>query len=353
MRQAHLLAVIVVLTLDLTLAQPSQNWGPRKFRSLVTFGDSYTDDSRLNYFGTHNGSAPPVGWVQPDSNSTATGGYNWGHFVAQAAHVNRYNYAVSGAVCSNEITPREFASINALFPSVLEYEVPAFLADSKYIRAGKKFLDIPPKETVYAIWIGTNDVGNDAFITDSQVKGKTIPDYIECIYASLEQVYDNGGRYFVLMNLAPLQLAPQYATPEHGGVRRSGFWKNKPENITEVSYRMWEQVATANDIFQYKTPFEVRIARRYPGAKFAVMDTFGLLSHVYENPTDYFHGNVPANVTGFTKQCDGNGGNCVLAPSPESYMWFDELHPSVRTSEIIAQEFVQVVQGKSKWAAYW
>lgn len=199
--------------------------------------------------------------------------------MAQIAHVNRYNYAVRGAGCSNEITPREFDTIHAPYPSVLEYEIPAFLADSKYItREGKKFLHLPPKETVYAIWIGTNDLGSDAFITDSQVPGKTIPDVIECVYASLDRVYANGGRYFVLMNLPPLQLAPQYATPEMGGVRRDSWWEDKPANITEVSYRMWEQVSMANDVFGYKTPFEVHVARRYPGANVTVMDMFGLVS---------------------------------------------------------------------------
>jgi hypothetical protein len=43
----------------------SENWSLKKFTSLVAFGDSYTDDSRLGYFGSHNGSAPPVGWVDP------------------------------------------------------------------------------------------------------------------------------------------------------------------------------------------------------------------------------------------------------------------------------------------------
>lgn len=43
----------------------SQNWNLKKFTSLVAFGDSYTDDSRLGYFISHNGSAPPVGWVDP------------------------------------------------------------------------------------------------------------------------------------------------------------------------------------------------------------------------------------------------------------------------------------------------
>lgn len=76
------------------------------------------------------------------------------------------------------------------------------------------------------------------------------------------------------------------------------------------------------------------------------------MSHVYENSEEYFPGSVPANVTGFTKQCDETG-DCALAPNPESYMWFDELHPSERTSEILAQEFMQVVRGKSEWATYW
>lgn len=43
----------------------SSSWNLARFKSLVTFGDSYTDESRYNYFATHNGSAPPPGWVDP------------------------------------------------------------------------------------------------------------------------------------------------------------------------------------------------------------------------------------------------------------------------------------------------
>lgn len=43
----------------------SEQWSLKKFTSLVAFGDSYTDDSRLGYFINNNGSAPPVGWVNP------------------------------------------------------------------------------------------------------------------------------------------------------------------------------------------------------------------------------------------------------------------------------------------------
>jgi hypothetical protein len=44
---------------------PAQGWKAAKFKTLVTFGDSYTDENRLGYFIQSNGTAPPVGWDQP------------------------------------------------------------------------------------------------------------------------------------------------------------------------------------------------------------------------------------------------------------------------------------------------
>jgi len=44
---------------------PTKAWADAGFTSLVTFGDSYTDEQRISYFINHNGTAPPVGWVEP------------------------------------------------------------------------------------------------------------------------------------------------------------------------------------------------------------------------------------------------------------------------------------------------
>ncbi|KAL4806248.1 hypothetical protein BDV18DRAFT_160315 [Aspergillus unguis] len=342
---------VFFFTFGAALARRPGQWGPAEWKGLVTFGNSYTDDSRLEYFENHNGSAPPVGWNQPVSNDSYSGGYNWGHYAAQNASVKRFNYAVSGAVCSNKITPRYYEPIDAPYPSVLEYEIPAYLNDSKYIDPnGTKFMDIAFDETVFAAWIGTNDLGNDAFLTDSQVKGATIPDYIDCVYEALDSIYANGGRYFVIMNMAPLQLTPQYATPENGGLASAGGWPDKGPNITEISYRMLESVVTVNDVYKYRTPFEVW-SGRYPGAQFAVFDTFGFMSNIYHNPEGYL--DSPANVTGFVHHCDRKTGECERLPNEHSYMWFDELHPSEKTDEAIGLEFANVVRGTSKWATYW
>jgi hypothetical protein len=214
---------------------------------------------------------------------TADNGYIWARYVSWYAKANLYNYAVSGAVCSNNITPRLFSQINAPFPAVREYEVPAFIADKAYIdpTTKKPFLDIPPDQTAYALWIGTNDLGNNAFLTDSQVKGKTLNDYVDCVFSRLEQLYTAGGRYFVLMNVVPLNLAPQYATPEKGGVKADKFWPDKPSNLTAISLKMAQQVQFVNEDMRRRAASLETMAKRYPDGHFALFDTHRLVSLAY------------------------------------------------------------------------
>jgi len=75
-------------------------------------------------------------------------------------------------VCSNNITPRYFSAIEADFPSLAQYEVPAYVADSKFVKPdGEAFIEGSEEERVYAFWDGTNDLGYYAFVQDEQVPG--------------------------------------------------------------------------------------------------------------------------------------------------------------------------------------
>jgi len=78
------------------------------------------------------------------------------------------------------------------------------------------------------MWIGTNDLGNGAFLTDSSLNGTTIPDYVDCVYDHLDQIYATGARYFVLMNTVPLELSPLYGMEGvPGTLSASHYWVNK------------------------------------------------------------------------------------------------------------------------------
>jgi phospholipase/lecithinase/hemolysin len=72
---------------------------------------------------------------------------------------------------------------------------------------------------------------------------------------------------------------------------------------------------------------------------------------MYQNPKAYFNGTEPANAIGSVLTC-GKDKQCVTSPSPDSYLWFDELHPSEQASRLLATEFVKLVSGKSRYASY-
>lgn len=57
------------------------------------------------------------------------------------------------------------------------------------------------------------------------------------------------------------------------------------------------------------------------------------------------------NVTGYAAECPNT--TCTSKSSWDSYMWYDELHPSEQTDRIIAREFLEVLKGGSRWARYW
>lgn len=73
MKFVSLTSATLALAASTAVAQaPNSKWNLQSFKTLVAFGDSYTDESRLNYFENHNGEAPPVGWIAPE-----VGGYIW------------------------------------------------------------------------------------------------------------------------------------------------------------------------------------------------------------------------------------------------------------------------------------
>lgn len=115
---------------------------------------------------------------------------------------------------------------------------------------------------------------------------------------------------------------------------------------------MKEYTKLVSALFTYRTPFEVTLAKRYPGASFAVFDVNTLITEIYNNPSKYLAS--PANVQGQYQLCDPSGSPCVDSKlSLDHFLWFDELHPSEKVDEIVAKEFVKVIKGGSKYAKYW
>lgn len=260
-------------------------WTVDQFKNFVVFGDSYSDENRFNYFLQHDGSAPPTGTLLPEQLHAATGGRVWARYVVQYTNeaLTLYNYAVDGAACSNQITPRVFNATVPFYPDIDGYEIPAFLADKAKdinVDSGGPYFDpaITDENAVYTIFIGTNDITIGSIFTDSQTPGKTLSDVVDCIYDQMDRIYASGGRYIVLFNIVPLQLTALFGNATEGGEAPSYFWTDKPSNLTDVSERMTEYTTSLNTIFDYRTPVEVLLNNRYPGAKIAMFDVNRIVS---------------------------------------------------------------------------
>ncbi|KAK3353598.1 hypothetical protein B0T25DRAFT_217399 [Lasiosphaeria hispida] len=319
------------------------------FETLVTFGDSYTDNGRLGYYINNAGKAPPPGQFHTAGQVTASGGLTWAQYVANYTETGLLDYAVSGATCSNKIVERNFAYIGRSFPSVLEDEIPSFQADVSF---KSLYPSRTADNTVYALWIGTNDLGFDAFLSDSQAPGTTITDFVGCVWSVFDSIYKTGGRRFVLLNEAPLERSPLYALPQNGGTYDSQFWATKTAyNISEYGQKIKEYTTSVNTIFEYGVPFQTAIKSRWPKATFDLFNVHGLLTDIIKKPQDYL--DAPYNVTGYFHHCKAtNNADCTdqtnLGPR-SGFLWYDELHPSDKTDSIIAEHFLDVVAGKSKY----
>lgn len=234
---------------------------------------------------------------------------------------------VSGAVCSNEILYRYLDQIHGPFPSVIDYQVPAFEADVKYAHTNytTSFLrNRTPQNSVYALWIGTNDLGaNGGFLLDQQLPGNTISNYIECIWSAFDGIYSTGGRRFALFTQAPLEVSPLYAAPEHGGSGDVNYWANKTAyNRLEYEDKILEYTTTVNTIYDYGVPFQLLVQKRWPGASFIIFNTHQILLDIHNAPEKYLE--APANVTGYYHTCPNplSTVGCVDSQYPlSSFLW--------------------------------
>lgn len=297
------------------MAKPLMNKPPKaKLENLVGFGDSYSEEGRLEYF-LKNHRPPPVGIMMPPSKKTYSGGYAWGRLVARKTGARYYNYAVSGAMCSNSIVARRLEATGGPYPSVLEYEMETYRQE---IGNRSLYPDRRPENTLYALWIGTNDLGVAGFLTDRQEKGAQLGTFVDCVWAVLDGIYNSGGRRIVLINQAPLQLAPMYAAPGRWGAGNREYIRlGAGYNKTAYQYKLEAYTTSVNTMFAYGAPFQLLVQRRWPGTELSILDLHTLMRRIWEQPADYL--DRPANATAPYLAC---APGCVEATEPlSSFLW--------------------------------
>jgi len=287
---------------------------PRQIKNLVTFGDSYTDVVNVG-----------------------DGGVAWPVYASGYAKVSLFPFARSGATCSNNITFRPF-------PSLFESQLPLYFTEK-----GNGSLKLNPRETIYTLWIGTNDLGVNSLVSGGNKA--SIVDVTTCMVNWVKVLYESGARNFLFQNMIPLQNVPLYAPNSYP----NRFWTAE-RNTTEWSVFMTELVVSGNALIRLMLQ---ALAPTLPGAHVGIFDSHGLFADMFAHPAAYLNGTAPLNVTGSVNACvfqpGGSVGTCTTATGTarDSFLWFDELHPSEQADRVVAREVATVIRGgSSRWATW-
>ncbi|KAJ7242909.1 carbohydrate esterase family 16 protein [Mycena rebaudengoi] len=287
---------------------------PNQIKHLVTFGDSYTD-------------------------IVATGdrGVAWPVYAAGYSKTTLHPFARSGGTCSNDITPRPF-------PPVFGSQLPLYFAET-----ANGSLVVPSRETIYTLWIGTNDLGIHSLITGSN--GASIVDVTECMIDWVKVLYKSGARNFIFQNMIPLELTILYAPDSYP----NRFWAN-PRNTTAWSVLMKELILSGNKLAELMLK---DLAPSLPGSHIALFDSHSLFQDMFDHPAKYLNGTAPFNVTSAVNACvaplGGGPLDCTVATGTDvdSFLWADELHPSEQADRIVAREIALTMEGKrSQWTTW-
>ncbi|KDR70177.1 hypothetical protein GALMADRAFT_890537 [Galerina marginata CBS 339.88] len=328
--------------------------------AFVPFGDSYTD----TFSPSNGGTAWPVyavGYASSSVGSDVEGGENDvenGENKGKGGQpkVGLFPFARSGATCSNNITNRPF-------PSVFESQLPLWEMEKAngslgYLADGSKGLgDSEAKKedaALYFLWIGTNDVGDNGLLTGHGAEGVSLVDVMGCAVDWVRVVYESGGRNFVFANMLPLQRTPLYSANSYV----NHYWTAQ-RNTTEWNVVMSELVLSGNALTKLMLQ---ALAPSLPGAHLGIFDTYSLFNDILDRPSVYLNGTAPLNTTGAVKSCvyqlnesTGDSGDCTIAQggARDSFVWFDELHPSEQSGRVLAKEMARVIKGQeSDWMSW-
>lgn len=120
-------------------------------------------------------------------------------------------------------------------------------------------------------------------------------DLADCQLQSIRALHSLGARNFILNSLIPLQLTGLYSNSsspseyypyEHDG---PGWHKRIFNLVNSLNRILADGVAKLNSEFQANES----------DAHAEFFNTYAFFQEMYNNPSQYFNGSIPANVTGY------------------------------------------------------
>jgi len=216
-------------------------------------------------------------------------------------------------------------------------------------------LSLNPYDTIYTLWIGTNDVGVGALLTGDQTPGVTLANTITCAVNWVKVLYASGARNFLFQNMLPLQETILY----NYNTYPNRYWTYE-HNATEYYVMMSEITQVGNNMSALMLE---ALVPQLPGAHIGYFSSYDLISDILAHPANYLNGTAPLNTTGCINSCpypvNANTStytpDCTVATGTDqdSFVWYDELHPSQITDGWIGKAVAGAITRTSEAWVTW
>ncbi|KAM0346324.1 hypothetical protein ACHAPU_005755 [Fusarium lateritium] len=243
--------------------------GFSQLKTFFVFGDSWSRTG-FNPKGTQPNSKNKIG-NPAFPGITSSNGPNWVGYLTSAFNESpflTYNFGTSGAVVdSSDGSANSYTVVR----EIDEQFAPNY-------KLGKTFA---PDSSLFAIWIGINDVIHNY----KNRKSNTYDASFRSYRTQIEKLYKAGARNFLLMTIPPLQLTP----------RVSKSAKEIPLVTSAVAD--WNRRVKV---------LQKQIKTIYPSATVFLYDTYPLFQKVYEKPSQFPETKVYKDTKGFCSKYNYN-----------------------------------------------
>ncbi|KAF2012528.1 carbohydrate esterase family 16 protein [Aaosphaeria arxii CBS 175.79] len=262
---------------------------------FISFGDSYSQTGFDINLSKPSASNPFGNPAYPGY--TSSGGPNWiGYLVTtyNSSLLYSYNFAYGGATVNASLVKPYKPEVKSLIDQVKQFSSSSLATNPPWT----------PKESLFGIWMGVNDVGNSYGQNDSVLLGKILDDY----FGQVEILYRAGARNFVFLSVPPINKSPLM------------LGQSKQAQELEAKYIVQFNDALANRTGSFKA--------RHEDSRAVVVDSQAPFNAAINDPKKY--GSKDAT-------CFNSDG--------KSCLWFNDYHPGLAIHKLVAEAVVRAWNG--------
>jgi phospholipase/lecithinase/hemolysin len=257
------------------------------FSQIYAFGDSLVDNG--NAYQYTGGAIPPFPYFQ----GRFSNGPVWVEYLANSLEIPTTNYAIGGATTGifNTLIPSNPTALPGLTQQIQGFVNTNQQADG---------------QALYIIWAGANDYLPFGIQKDANQSVSNLTNAVQLLA-------QKGARNFLIPNLPDLGELP--------GTRS----RVDVDELTDISQQhnfLLNQAITA-------------LNQQQPDIKITGLDIYSLVNQALASPSDFGYTNV-------TDACFV-GAIPSLCSQPNQYFFWDEIHPTTYTHQIVAGAALRAV----------